>query len=516
MPQSISHKIFRNTCFIILSKIISLLASLLIIPFIINEVGVARYGIWVMLFAFIDYFNILEFGFGAATIKYTAKFYAKKRINNIGQIIPTSMMFCLIMLPVQAIPFLLSDRIILFFNIIPGNYDEALFVLRGSIIIFFITQFTSVFRNILAGIQRIDVRNYWEIFNTLLYVSGVLLTLKNGYGLKGLVILTGILRIIISFIYTICVFSLLPQIKGSIWSFNRTLFKDFLSYGIKLQITTISGLFSFQLDKLLIGHFLKIEFVTFYELGSKIASFIRKLPSIAFGALIPASAELHEKQDHRRLETIYIKGGRYITLISAPIAVFLSVSAPTVIHIWMGEDNCFPQAILTARILAVGYFFNIITGVVTSLVRGIGILKYEMNTSIFIAVTNFSLSLLLIIKTGFIGVLIGTASAMAVGNAIYIYRFNKYLGISLAVYIKKTFVWPFTSSLIAGAVIWIIQSSTFFNHFLFTINRLNMLVFFIIIGIFYITMYIYLLISVKFLDKTDLNNFIQIFYSLRK
>ena len=76
---------------------------------------------------------------------------------------------------------------------------------------------------------------------------------------------------------------------------------------------------------------------------------------------------------------------------------------------------------------SVGYFFNMLPGIVTPIVRGIGKPKYEMQTCLFIAIANVVLSTVLILKVGFIGALIGTSLSMSTGYAWYLFRFNKFI-----------------------------------------------------------------------------------------
>jgi len=514
MPEDISQKILRNTSFNILARIVRTGVYLVIIPVIIYHVGETRYGIWVILFAFVDYFSLLDLGFGAATIKYTADNYTRNDISRIGQTLITALLFYLLLLPIIIIPIFLAERIIWFFNVSPENFKEAVFVLRGVLLIFAFTQITGVFRNILIGIQRIDIQNLCEIVNTFMYGVGVILVLRHGLGLKGLVLLIGGLRFILVAAHTLCVFKLVPGIRGGLRHSSGKMFKEFFKYGIKLQITTISGLFNFQLDKLLIGHFLRLELVTFYQLGSKIALFIREVPSVFLSPLIPASAELSAVCDHARLEAMHLRGSKYITLLAAPIAVFLGTMAPTVMLIWMGTND-YPHAILAIRILAIGYFFNIITGVTTSMVRGIGILGYEMYASLFIALTNLVLSLVLIIKIGFVGALIGTAVAMSVGNMFYIYRFSQYMETAFVSFLKDTFIKPVSIALLAGALIWPTQYLILNNLIPISTNRINMAIYVIISGIFFLLIYIGGLFVTGFIKKSDLQIFGQIVKSVR-
>lgn len=514
MPESIPKKILRNTAFNILARIIRTVVYLVIIPVIIYNVGETRYGIWVILFALVDYFALLDLGFGAATVKYTADHYALNNIFGIGQTVITALIFYLLIFSLIIIPIFFADNILKFFHVPPENLNEAIFVLRGVLLIFAFTQITNVFRNILIGLQRMDIQNLCEIVNTFLYALGVILVLKKGLGLKGLILLIGGLRLLSVATHTLCVFKIIPGIKEGLRHFSGKLFKDFFKYGIKLQITTVVGLFNFHLDKILISHFLRLKLVTFYELGSKIAMFIRQMPSVLLVPLIPASAELAATGDKKGLETMHLSGAKYITLIAAPVAFFLGTMAPTVMIVWMGTND-YPYAVLALRILCVGYFFNIITGVITSIGRGIGILHYEMYASLFIALTNLTLSLILIIKIGFIGALIGTAVSMTVGNILYLYRFNQYMETAFITFLKDTFIKPVSVALAAGAIIWSSQYLIFNNLLSISISRINMAIYLILTGIFFMLIYTGSLFLIGFIRRSDLQIFGQIVKSIR-
>jgi len=503
MPESISQKILRNTSFNILSRAAHTVVSILIIPVIINIVGTDRYGFWVVLFAFVDYFSIMDLGFGAATVKYTADCYARKDIFGIGQILNTTLSFYILLIPLITIPVIFSSSIIQFFQITAANSNEALFVLRGILIIFAFSLLTSAFRNILIGLQRMDIQNLCEVATTILYAAGTVVVLKSGWGLKGLIVLIGVLRLVLVASHAICVFYVIPGIWEGLIHFNSKMFNAFFKYGIKLQLTSVAGLFNFQLDKLLIGHFLRIDLVTFYDLGSKIAMFIRDLPLVFLKTLIPASAELSTLNDRERLETMYISGSRYITMMAAPAACFLGAAAPLIFILWMGVGD-YSDAVLALRFLAFGYFFSIITGVITSMGRGIGVLSYEMYSSSLISVSNLGLSLVLIIKMGYIGALIGTSATMVGGNLVLLYKFNQYMGIRFGRFLKDTFVKPVLMAIAAGGLVWMGQYLICESAAALISSRWNAAVILVAVGVFFVLIYGGGLYAWGFISMSDL------------
>ena len=150
LPTSI--KILRNTSWNIIARLCHIFVNILLIPFIISHVGTTRYGIWVALFAVVNYFSLLEFGTGAATIKYVADYYTQKRIKKVGQVIALTLIFNCIYLPVLIIAYLLSDRVLSFFHIEYKYLAEANFIFIGVLANFAISQIAGVFRSTLIGI----------------------------------------------------------------------------------------------------------------------------------------------------------------------------------------------------------------------------------------------------------------------------------------------------------------------------------------------------------------------------
>jgi O-antigen/teichoic acid export membrane protein len=514
MDNSVSQKIIRNTKWNILAKILRILVFLFLIPFIIHHVGTVRYGIWVALFAFIEFFTFLDFGFGAATIKYTADYYTQKDPLSVGRILSATVLFhSLIIIPVVCLLFL-SGPVLLFFHVTPRYFAEFLFVFKAVLVIFAFTHLTSAFRNILIGIQRIDVQNKCEIIHTLFYATGTVFVLKTGFGLKGLVLLVGVLRLFLSISQGFLVFKLVPEIKAGLKQLDSKIFKDFFLYGIKLQFTSIAGFFNLYLDKILIGHFLRIELVAFYELGAKIAMLIQILPSFFSAPLIPAAAELATTNDQKRLVAIHLKGSRYISVIAAPVSSFMIVMAPEIMAAWMGSVD-YLDAILALRILSVGYFFGIITLVVRSIGRGTGVLHHEMNATGFIAVANLVLSITLILSLGFSGALIGTSLAMIVGNMMLLYRYNRHMGVPFFEFMKRSIGKPIMCAMVAGIATCWLQGFLFNSYLLSPPVRIHLILSLIFAVIVFSGIYGVGLMVTSAVGQSELKNMARLITSIR-
>jgi len=500
---NLQNKIVRNTIFNSVGYFFTLILSILLTPFIIHRLGMDRFSIWVLVSVLVSYFALLDFGIGTASVKYTAEYYAHKDYDKINQLIISAILFYALM-GILLIPVIFfKDFILSFFKIKDSMLNEASFVFLTAVFTFIVSFIFGVFGNVLVGLQKIDVSKKIHIVFATINAAGTIVVLSLGLGLKGLVVNIAIVKVLTLITQFITLYNILPQLKLNLSCFNIKMIKKFFKYGIKLQITGLSGIMSFQMDKFLIGHFLNMSLVGFYELGSKIAGFIRQIPMLILPAILPAAAELDALKNKADLNKLYFRSSKYLAFLALPLAFFLTTLAPLIMFIWMGGTG-YNKSILALRILGWGYFFNIITGVITSVARGIGVPQYEMKTSVFIAISNLLLSIILIVKIGFIGALIGTSFSLLAGNIYYIVTFHtRHIKGSIFEFIKKTYVKPIFACLLGVIIIFISQTMLFNKLINLNPTRINYSIFFIVQFFIFISIYLYLLIKTKFITQED-------------
>ena len=426
MPVSITHKILRNTGWNFIARAIHIPVSIGLIPFIIGRVGAECYGVWVALFALVDYVSLLDLGMGAATIKYVAEYHASGNLRKIGDVILSTCLFNLIFLPPLLLCHVFSDEILSVFKIAPKDFGDVRLIFDGVLLNFAASQVSGVFRNTLIGLQRMHVSNFCDITSLAAYAASTVVVLGSGAGLTAMVVVLFYIRCGIIALQVLCLFQAVPMLKQHPGRIDMRLLREFFRYGLKLQMSSLAGFLNFQMDKLLIGHFLRMELVAFYEMGSKLALVVRYIPSMMLSPLIPAAAELSVRRDTGRLEELHRRGTKYLALASAPLMAFMVALGPAVMQVWLGSQST-PQAVLALQMLSIGYFFNIVAGAAHSIGRGIGVLKYELQATGLITALNLLLSISLIVRFGFAGALIGTGVAMTAGNIYYVVRFHRFL-----------------------------------------------------------------------------------------
>jgi O-antigen/teichoic acid export membrane protein len=497
----ISEKIIKNTFYNTIGKFWGILVVLFLTPYIVSHLGVERYGIWALITSLVGYIGFLDLGVGGSYARYISEYYTQKDYSKINQVINTGFLFCLVQAFILILLALfLAEPVLTFLKLDPSTYPEINFVFFLGVVIFSLSNATFVFGSVQTGLQRMELTNIVAMVLTIPYALGIILFLESGYGLKGLMILTGIMWVIQTIVNFCIAKKILPQFSFNPFLFKGKMFSELLRFGVKLQVSRLSQLVSFQVDKLLVTYFLSVGMVTFYDLGSKITSAIRRLPLLLVSALVPASAEIFAKGDEESLSKLYFRGSKYLFAVTAPLFLFIVVCSEMLVNVWMGSGYDLASSVI--RILSFGYFFNLIMQVASSIALGMGKPEFEMKYGILMSVLNFGLSLLLIIKFGFYGVLVGTAFSLTVGSLYFFHLFHGYTKEpmrNLWLWIKK----PLGGAFAVAVIFYVFNQLT--NAIALTNHRFTGLLFIGLEFVVFLILYFLFLIKLNFWDEYDKN-----------
>jgi O-antigen/teichoic acid export membrane protein len=143
-----------------------------------------------------------------------------------------------------------------------------------------------------------------------------------------------------------------------------------------------------------------------------------------------------------------------------------------------------------------------ITGVASSIALGVGKPEFEMKYGILVSILNFSLSLILIIKFGFYGVLVGTAFSLTLGSFYFFHLFHGYTKEPLKnlwSWIKKPLGGAFLASVFLYLFNQLINAITLTNH------RFTGLLFIGLEFVIFLIFYFLILTKLNFWDEYDKN-----------
>jgi O-antigen/teichoic acid export membrane protein len=432
-----------------MGKFWMMLLNLIITPYVLHKLGTQLFGVWSLVFVIANYMNLLDLGLGTSFAKYIAEYHAKGELKLVNSVVSCGLLFYLgLSVIIVALGFALKNPIASLLNIPPAIREESSFAIVGMIIVLAMKNGFSIFQGLLVGLQRMDIQNKILVFASTANLLGTIFFLEKGYGIRGLVVNSGLVAALIILCNIFFSHRLVPQLRIGLKWLHREVFLKLFRFGVKAQLSNLSSLVHFQADKIIISHFLGLNYVAFYELGQKVANALRMFPGILLTALEPAVSELHARGERDRLLSLYYRGSKYVSVLVFPLTFLTFILASGIMRVWVGEG--YSLSAITLQVLIIEYGLNLLTGVGTRIVRGIGRPELETKYKVLVAVSHLILSLTLIQLLGFKGVLLSFLLSGSIGSIYFIRIFHGFFKERLKTLLRLVYLKPMAVSLAAA------------------------------------------------------------------
>jgi len=291
-----------------------------------------------------------------------------------------------------------------------------------------------------------------ELFNAVIIITritsflGILIVIYKDWGIIGLTINASIrmMACILMFVYVGK--KLFPQLKISIFLFKKNAFKRIFEYGYKVQIILASALFMTNFMQIIISNLLGLVYVGYFTIGIKLATLTRMIPNFMFSALVPAISDINAKMKKNVIKRIYHKSSKYLLFFNSWFVFCLFSIVPYLIYMWLGirvSEPAFVVYVIGATVIV----NTLATGVGGGIMRGVGLVKYEMHGSIVRSLLILLMTLTFGKALDFRGLMAIIFVSYTVGTIYMCIKFNRYLETSPIYFFKKTGLFPLTVGL---------------------------------------------------------------------
>lgn len=442
----LKEKLSRNTLFTFLAHFMKLAVGFALLPYIVSTIGKERFGLWVIVAVVTQYCGLADLGIAHPLSKYIAEYYAKRDFARLNQVVTTGLAFYAAFgAVILALVYSMSGFFLRMFTFSPDLYPDALFSLRIGVLIFVLELAASCVTSVLRGLQRIDVTRKVQMIYVVINAAGTVLVLKLGYGLRGLFLNDLACFLVTSSLETGISFAALPTLRIARRFLSAEMFKRLFSFGIRVQASRLATLIGFQLDKILIGYFLAIGLVTFYEIGAKVSFGLRQLSLLVFPILVPAFSELSVHRPKAEIYALAVRLTKMLSFAMVPCTAFLIFAAPRFITAWMGPG--YELSARTTQLLSLGYLTDVLPLVLYAVMQGMEQPHFQMWTSFIFSLTNLVLSIVLIRWIGYLGAPLGTCISMIIAPAYFSWAVHRrFFDAPLLATLRSTLLAPCAAS----------------------------------------------------------------------
>ena len=390
------QKFARDVGFIGTVQVLTSLGSFFLLPIITKTLGTYDYGLWAQINITVSLISPLalmglSMGFVRFLSSETETKIIKEAVYSILFFVTVSGLLASLLLYIFAEPlatFGFKDPEATYF-IQAGSFLILLNVIESVSLIYF-----RVFRQI----KRFSYLTLFETFAKLFFI---LVLLKMGYGLLGVIAATLLVQ---GLIFLISLLTIISQIGFVIPRF--TYMKDYLQFSLPLTPTALIRWVTESSDRYLVTYFLGLGSVGVYSAACSIGNLIQLLVSPLQLILLPEISKLFDENKIDKVRTYMSHSLRYFLLITIPAVFGISALAKPLLGVFTTQD--FLSGWFVIPIIA---FSGLLAGIFQIFVNIMFLVKETKSITyinIVAAASNVLLNLLLIPSIGIGGAALST------------------------------------------------------------------------------------------------------------
>jgi O-antigen/teichoic acid export membrane protein len=441
---STSRKFAKNAFFNIAGFVVTSPILILLTPYMLEVLGKAKFGVWALAAVVTSYAHLSDLGMTTALVKFVPEHWAKRDVGRISGIVSTAFSsFAVVGGLISCGIILLRHFIVVsLLKVPPELQPEALFVVTGVVIIFYLNLLFSVYNSVLLGIQRMDVTNGIMVVSKVLQALGIYYFLANGFGLRGLIINSAIFSFLTIGCNIFWAKRLMVRLKINPLWFSFSELRKIVKYSINVFLATLMGLAQDPINKIILAAYTSLPFVSFYEVGWRVKQIVRQLFQVGLLPLLPASSELHSVAKKQEMERMYLSISRMLYLFAVPFFLLVIFLAEPLVQVWLGDG--YKLAARAIQFLLLGNLFSLLVTPQYVILQGIGKPQLSTFVSGVNGFANVAIAIVLVRLIGYYGVLLAVLLSLFSASILMMYLFHRATGYSFLGYIQSLPLKPLT------------------------------------------------------------------------
>ncbi len=435
------QKFVRDVGFIGTVQLLTSLGSFFLLPIITKTLGMYDYGLWAQINITVSL--ISSFALMGLSMSFVRFLSAETETKKIREAVYSLLFFVTVTGSIASFLLYICAEPLATLGFKDPN--ATYFIQAGSLLIL-LNVIESISLFYFRVFRQIKKFSYFTLFETMGKLFLILILLKLGYGLLGVIIATLIVQ---GLIFLISLLIIISQIGFMIPRFIYI--KEYLHFSLPLTPNVLVRWVTESSDRYLITYFLGLGSVGVYSAAYSIGNLIQLFVSPLQLILLPELSKLFDENKIDQVRIYMAHSLRYFLLITIPAVFGLSALAKPLLGIFTTQD--FLSGWFVIPIIALS---GLLAGIYQIFVNIMLLVKETRSTTyinIAAATSNVLLNLLLIPSIGIMGAALSTL-------------FSYFLMIVLCIYISmKHFMFDFYYYDIAKSIFSSMTMYLFVSHF---------------------------------------------------
>lgn len=389
-------------------------------PFMLRMLGQAEYGLFSLVNTTIAYLTILDFGFGTAIVRYTAKYRAEQDKAKEETL---HGMFLVLYVGIGILAFLLA--LVLVFNVdrlfsaslTATELGTAKILMWLAAINLAMSFPFSVYASIITAHERFVFAKALHIVRLVINPLMMVAVLSFGYKAVGMIAATTILNLLFNVVNLIyCKRRLQVEMRFS--RFDLPLLKEIGAYSFFVFLNLIVDRLYWSSGQFLLGIFVGTVAVSIYAVGTQFVTMLYMNLSVATsGLFLPRVTQISVRESaHNELSDLFVRVGRIQFIMLALILTGFALYGRQFVNLWAGPG--YAPSYLVAMVMMVPLTIPLIQNLGISILQAKNMHAFRSVVYLAIAIVNVVISIPLLKLWGPVGCAIGTALSLTGGQIV--------------------------------------------------------------------------------------------------
>ncbi len=395
----------------------TILSTLVFFPLLYSAFGAADFGVYIIASTVTGMAVLFDFGIGTSTVRHVAERLALDDLDGFSEVVSsTAVLLTLLGLCVAAVIAAIGLVAARLFNVTAEQAAllAELLLIGAAMQVWSWPAATAI--HVLGGLERYDLVARTSVLTTLGNVAAIGLVLLTGAGPVQLMLLSAVVMVAGTLVNYGALWRVTPS--RALVAPKRETAREIVRGGLPIFAVGFTQFMNKeQADRLVVAIVLGPASVALYEIAAKLGTLMTQVTALPVSAVLPLASGLAARRDTAGLRDLFVKGGRYISLLVAPIAVALIVLAGPFVRAWFGEG--FETSVTVARMLVAAQLFVPLYLVGDIILMALGRFSRWVRPGLFLALANVVLSVVFVRSFGLVGVAFGTLFAGLLELPVY-------------------------------------------------------------------------------------------------
>jgi O-antigen/teichoic acid export membrane protein len=318
---------------------INLLVGILLSPIIIRRLGIEQYGMWVLLFSFLDYMRVLDFGFRAAVVNGCARALARHEWEGVSRTIVNALAYFVVVgLACLLLVVAIRGPILNALDITPALAADASTLVLLIAVTVTVRLILSPLTGALEGLQRFDIANHAYIASLMFRSTASLSVLFAGHGLIEMAWVVLVAQIGESAYTFFRLRQLYPDITFKPSLLQRDALSGLFRYGRYSAVISASNLVVINAPTTILGAFRTAAEVGYFALPFRLLMYSAEGLTRVADVTSSVTAALDETGNKEKVWRLAVLTNRQCFALFVPVALYLTTFGTPLLHLWVTPD----------------------------------------------------------------------------------------------------------------------------------------------------------------------------------